>query len=91
MSKKLFANQFAEVTGYPLKAVKQLCKSGIVSYLPVGNKYLIDYETALAEIRTYQESMKKEKQVIMEPQKALSIERTDDFSSSLKNLMRKGA
>jgi hypothetical protein len=96
LSQKLYAKQFAEVTGYPLKAVKQMCKTGIISYLPIGSKFLIDYDIALAEIRTYQESMKKEKQATLEPmelepKEPFCIERTNDFCGSLKELLRKGA
>lgn len=93
-SEKVYANKFAEITGYPLAAVKQLCKTGIISYLPVGNKYLIDTEQALVEINTYQETLKQQKQQrplnVVEVSETLII-RTNDFASSLKSLLKKNA
>lgn len=96
-SEKVYANKFAEITGYPLSAVKQLCKTGIISYLPVGSKYLIDTEQALDEINAYQETLKQQKQQKQQlPLKVVEVSepliiRTNDFANSLKSLLKKNA
>lgn len=86
----MYAKEFAETTGYPHSAVKQMCKAGIISYLPIGNKYLIDHDKALLEIEQYQSKIKAEKQKIelFTPQIPV-IERTDDYSKSLNSLLKK--
>lgn len=44
--KRMYANEYAEYAGYPLAAVKNWCKLGIIPHDRIGRKYLIDADDA---------------------------------------------
>ena len=45
------AKEFAHETGFPVKLIRRLCRTGILEYWQSGKVYLLDKEKALARMQ----------------------------------------
>lgn len=93
----VYASEFAKSTGYPLATIKRLCREGIISYLPVGRKYLINTEIALKSLADYKEHSPQKSTVneVISNNRSVSRKQTvfkndkRDFINALQQLCKK--
>ena len=51
----LSAKQFSEETGFPLKLIRRLCRTGLLPHWRSGKVYLLDRDQALARMQLLKE------------------------------------
>lgn len=88
---KIYASEFSRNSGYPLALIKRLCNQGVIPYIPVGRKYLLDSDAVTNVLEQYSHNqdvkiLKTSKQENIYPRRSIRTTRVVDGDSFLERL-----